>query len=189
MGRPSDQPSLTASSYTPSGVSSVSKRVEPDARSCANVPPLIPGSWLAPEAHGPAQDSPGTQSEKGARTQPSLAAIPGASWATISPKACCATASIASLETYLGQLGPLAGQPWARRPSRCPSWETLARLTNRSVTRTVEGMPFSMRFMLSWTLHAVRDPQLARPTTARSALSTTSSNTSWGGGEAMGTCT
>ena len=59
-----------------------------------------------------------------------------------------------------------------------PRADALARVVKRSVTNTTEGMPFFNSFTLSWTLHAVQDPQFARPTMASWARSPTSSKVS-----------
>ena len=47
-----------------------------------------------------------------------------------------------------------------------PRIDALARVVNRSVTKTMDGRPFLISLTLSWTLHAVQEPQFARPTIA-----------------------
>lgn len=58
----------------------------------------------------------------------------------------------------------MVGRSGIPRPVRA----ILASAVKRSVTKTTEGIPRLVNSMQSWTLHDVHEPQLARPTTAKS---------------------
>ena len=58
---------------------------------------------------------------------------------------------------------------WLRARSRLS-----ASLTNSEVTMRTVGLPCSLTLIVSWTLHAVQEPQAARPTATASTLSTKS---------------
>ena len=90
-------------------------------------------------------------------------------WDTISVTAAWATDRTASGSTY--SVSSVLGRTTiGASGTPLPRIDALARVVKRSVTNTTEGRPPFTNRTLSWTLHAVQDPQLASPTIASWAL-------------------
>ena len=117
--------------------------------------------------------------------QPVREPFPIPSCSTISAMAFRATDLTVSGSTY-SVSSVLGNTTIGASGTPLPFMAALAKMVNRSVTRATEGMPSLMTLTLSWTLHAVQDPQLARPTIASWARSLTSLKVSCEAADARG---